>query len=82
MFYQSDPRLAPINELEPKWIRGCCGIYRLARFPVAGRPDLVRWSLLSRNRNKEIEGVSSHDTALRPYELASEGLDTNQGVLV
>jgi hypothetical protein len=46
MFYQSDPRLAPINELEP------------------------------------IEGVSSHDTALRPYELASEGLDTNQGVLV
>jgi hypothetical protein len=65
-----------------EWIRGCCGIYRLARFPLAGRPDLVRWSLLSRNRNKEIEGVSSHDTALRPYELASEGLDTNQGVLV
>jgi hypothetical protein len=27
------------------WIRECRGIQRLALFPVAGRPDLVRWSL-------------------------------------
>jgi hypothetical protein len=39
------------------WIREHRGIYRLALFPIADRPDLVLWALWSRNRNEEVEGV-------------------------
>jgi predicted transcriptional regulator of viral defense system len=52
------------------WIREYRGIYRLALFPAADRPDLVLWSLWSRNRNEEVEGVYSHETALSLYELS------------
>jgi hypothetical protein len=52
------------------WIREYRGIYRLALFPAADRPDLVLWSLWSRNRNEEVEGVYSHETALTLYELS------------
>ena len=52
------------------WIREHRGIYRLALFPTADRPDLVLWALWSRNRAEEIEGVYSHQTALSLYELS------------
>jgi predicted transcriptional regulator of viral defense system len=52
------------------WIRERRGIYRLALFPTADRPDLVLWALWSRNRNEEIEGVYSHQTALSLYDLS------------
>jgi predicted transcriptional regulator of viral defense system len=52
------------------WIREHRGIYRLALFPTADRPDLVLWALWSRNRNEEIEGVYSHQTALSLYDLS------------
>ncbi len=52
------------------WIREYRGIYRLALFPAADRPDLVLWSLWSRNRSEEVEGVYSHETALSLYELS------------
>ena len=52
------------------WIREHRGIYRLALFPAANRPDLVLWALWSRNRNEEIEGVYSHQTALSLYDLS------------
>jgi len=52
------------------WIREHRGIYPLALFPAADRPDLVLWSLWSRNRNEEVEGVYSHETALSLYELS------------
>lgn len=52
------------------WIREHRGIYRLALFPTADRPDLVLWALWSRNRNEEVEGVYSHHTALRLYDLS------------
>jgi hypothetical protein len=52
------------------WIREYRGIYRLALFPAADRPDLILWSLWSRNRNEEVEGVYSHETALSLYELS------------
>ena len=52
------------------WIRERRGIYRLTLFPSADRPDLVLWALWSRNRNEEIEGVYSHQTALSIYELS------------
>jgi predicted transcriptional regulator of viral defense system len=52
------------------WTREHRGIYRLALFPTADRPDLVLWALWSRNRNEEVEGVYSHQTALSLYELS------------
>jgi hypothetical protein len=52
------------------WIREHRGIYRLALFPMADRPDLVLWALWSRNRAEETEGVYSHQTALSLYELS------------
>jgi predicted transcriptional regulator of viral defense system len=52
------------------WIREHRGIYRLALFPTADRPDLVLWALWSRNRNEEVEGVYSYQTALSLYDLS------------
>lgn len=52
------------------WIREYRGIYRLALFPTMDRPDLVLWALWSRNRNEEVEGVYSHQTALSLYDLS------------
>src|SRR5208283_5524742 len=52
------------------WIREHRGIYRLALFPTPDRPDLVLWSLWSRNRKEEIEGVYSHQTSLSLHELS------------
>ena len=52
------------------WIREYRGIYRLALFPAPDRPDLVLWSLWSRNRREVIEGVFSDQTALSLHELS------------
>lgn len=52
------------------WIREHRGIYRLALFPTAEHPDLVKWALWSKNRSEAIEGVYSHQTALSLYELS------------
>ncbi|HEY7098934.1 MAG TPA: type IV toxin-antitoxin system AbiEi family antitoxin domain-containing protein [Terriglobales bacterium] len=52
------------------WIRQHRGIYRLALFPTSERPDLVLWALWSRNRDEEVEGAYSHQTALSLYELS------------
>lgn len=52
------------------WIREHRGIYRLALFPLTEHPDLVKWSLWSRNRNGATEGVYSHQTALSLHELS------------
>ena len=52
------------------WIREHRGIYRLALFPPAEHPDLVKWALWSKNRDEEMEGVYSHQTALSLYELS------------
>ena len=52
------------------WIREHRGIYRLVLFPTTDRPDLVLWALWSRNRNEEVEGAYSHQTALSLYDLS------------
>jgi|ERR1051325_5265070 predicted transcriptional regulator of viral defense system len=52
------------------WIREHRGIYRLAFFPPAEHPDLVKWALWSQNRDEEMEGVYSHQTALSLHELS------------
>src|SRR5258708_5284807 len=60
----------PYHVQAGNWIREHRGIYRLALFPAADRPDLVLWALWSRNRNGEVEGVYSHHTALSLYDLS------------
>jgi hypothetical protein len=52
------------------WVREHRGIYKLVLYPSTDRPDLVLWSLWSRNRNEEVEGVYSHQTALTLYDLS------------
>ena len=60
----------PYHVQAGNWIREHRGIYRLALFPTPDRPDLVLWSLWSRNRKEEVEGAYSHQTALSLYELS------------
>lgn len=52
------------------WVRECRGVYRLARFPIAEHPDMVAWSLWSRDRTDKPQGVYSHETALSVYGLS------------
>jgi predicted transcriptional regulator of viral defense system len=52
------------------WVREGRGIFRLKQFPVAEEPDLVLWSLWSRDRSDQPTGVYSHETALRIYDLS------------
>ena len=52
------------------WVREQRGIYRLARFPSSPQSDLVVWSLWSRDRTDNPQGVYSHVTALSIYELS------------
>lgn len=52
------------------WVREHRGIYRLASFPRGERPDLMLWSLWSRNRRETAQGVYSHQTALSLHELS------------
>jgi len=54
------------------WIREHRGIYRLASFPRGERPDLMLWSLWSRNRREAAQGVYSHQTALSLHDLSDE----------
>jgi len=60
----------PYHVQAGNWIREHRGIYRLAQFPPADRPDLVLWALWSRNRREEVQGVYSHQTALSLHELS------------
>ena len=52
------------------WVRVERGIYRLARFPQSAEEQLVIYSLWSRNRVGDPEGVYSHQTALSIHELS------------
>lgn len=53
-----------------EWVKEQRGIYRLAHYPVTQHPDLVLWSLWSRNLKGEVQGIWSHETALEIYELS------------
>lgn len=52
-----------------EWTKTGRGIYRLTHYPIAERPDLIEWSLWSRDKKGDIQGVWSHETALDIYEL-------------
>ena len=51
------------------WVREERGIYRIAQFPEAEDSDLILWSLWSRDRKGQTQGIYSHQTALRIHEL-------------
>lgn len=65
----------PYHVEKGNWIREWRGIYRLARFPESEDSHLVLWSLWSRNRNGNIQGVYSHETALSIFELSDANPD-------
>ena len=52
------------------WIRRARGVYELADYPDTDRPDLVLWSLWSRNVAGVPQGVYSHQTAMAIHELS------------
>ena len=60
----------PYHVQAENWIREHRGIYRLASFPRGERPDLMLWSLWSRNRGEAGQGVYSHQTALSLHDLS------------
>src|SRR5665213_3175229 len=60
----------PYHVQARNWIREHRGIYRLASFPRGERPDLMLWSLWSRNRGEAAQGVFSHQTALSLHDLS------------
>ncbi|MBS0647932.1 MAG: type IV toxin-antitoxin system AbiEi family antitoxin domain-containing protein [Verrucomicrobia bacterium] len=53
-----------------EWIKEQRGIYRLARYPVSERPELVLWTLWSRDKKGSPQGVWSHETALDIHDLS------------
>jgi predicted transcriptional regulator of viral defense system len=52
-----------------EWVKEIRGIYRLSRYPVQDRSELVLWTLWSRTKQGVPQGVWSHETALDIYEL-------------
>lgn len=60
----------PYHVRAGNWIREHRGIYRLAHFPAADRPDLMVWYLWSQNRLEIPQGTYSHSTALSLHELS------------
>ncbi len=53
-----------------EWVKELRGIYRLTQYPVSDRPELVLWTLWSRDKNQKPQGVWSHETALDIHELS------------
>jgi predicted transcriptional regulator of viral defense system len=53
-----------------EWIKDIRGIYHLAQYPVSNRPELVLWTLWSRDKQGQPQGVWSHETALDIHDLS------------
>ncbi len=53
-----------------KWEREHRGIYRLKQYPLSPESDLILWSLWSRGRDDAPQGIYSHQTALRIFDLS------------
>lgn len=51
------------------WEKRYRGIYRLSEHPLPDWPELIVWSLWSRDRSGEPQGVLSHETALQIHGL-------------
>lgn len=59
-----------LNIDSKSWTQEGRGMYRLARYPITDRPELVLWYLWSRNQKDIPQGVWSHETALDIHELS------------
>lgn len=54
-----------------KWVKeSIWGIYRLANFPSAARPELTLWMLWSCDKKGRPQGIWSHETALEIHGLS------------
>ena len=53
-----------------EWVKEIRGVYRLSHYPIQDRPELVLWTLWSRNKKGEPQGVWSHATALDIHDLS------------
>jgi predicted transcriptional regulator of viral defense system len=53
-----------------EWVKELRSIYRLAYYPLTDRPELVLWTLWSRDRQENPQGVWSHATALDIHDLS------------
>jgi predicted transcriptional regulator of viral defense system len=60
----------PYHVQAGNWLREHRGIYRLASFPRGERPDLMLWSLWSRNRGEATQATYSHQTSLSLHDLS------------
>src|SRR5664280_1181056 len=65
-----DSALCAYHVRRGDWQREARGIYRLTDYPPTDRPDLVLWSLWSRDRSGRPQGTYSHATALSVYDLS------------
>ena len=59
-----------LNLASGEWTQEGRGIYRLARYPITDRPELVLWCVWSRNQKDIPQGVWSYETALDIHELS------------
>jgi predicted transcriptional regulator of viral defense system len=62
--------LHPYHVRKGNWERIHRGIYRLSKYPHSMDSHYVIWSLWSRNRKGEPQGVYSHETALSMFDLS------------
>lgn len=53
-----------------EWVKDMRGIYHLAQYPISDRPELVLWTLWSRDKKGDPQGVWSHETALDIHNLS------------
>jgi len=53
-----------------EWVKEIRGVYRLSNYPVQDRPELVLWTLWSRDMRGKSLGVWSHETALDIHEIS------------
>ena len=53
-----------------EWVKELRGVYRLGRYPIQYRSELVLWILWSRDKQGNPRGVWSHETALDIHELS------------
>jgi len=53
-----------------EWIKLLRGVYRLARYPLTDRSELVLWILWSRDKKGNPQGTWSHQTALDIHEMS------------
>jgi len=65
-----DSALCAYHVRRGDWQREARGIYHLTDYPPTDRPDLVLWSLWSRDRSGQPQGTYSHVTALSVYDLS------------